>query len=89
MNYRWLECPQCRCHVAVNWTVSPGRVSGSVRRWDSGRSINDGKPFVLEGPAAGAIVSCVCGAAIPLPSRPDAVGGERTDDLRVTLPSGD
>lgn len=89
MNYRWLDCPECRCHVAINWTASPDRVSGSVRRWDSGRSINDGRAFTLAGPADGAVVACVCGASIPLPPRPDAVGGERTDDLRVTLPSGD
>jgi hypothetical protein len=91
MNYHWRECPECGCHVAVNWTVTAGYLSGSVRRWSSDRSINDGKAFSLprgedrEAPASGAIVSCVCGASIPLPAKPDAVGGERTDDLRVTL----
>jgi hypothetical protein len=95
MNYHWLDCSDCRCHVAVNWTVTADRLSGSVRRWAPDRSINDGKAFSLPrgedpgAPAAGAIAACVCGAPIPLPARPDAVGGERTDDLRVTLTSGD
>lgn len=91
MNYHWLDCPECGCHVAVNWTVTPSHLSGSVRRWASDRSINDGKAFSLphgedrDAPMAGAVVSCVCGASIPLPVKPDAVGGERTENLRVTL----
>lgn len=91
MNYHWPECSNCGCHVAVNWTVTAETLSGSVRRWSPDRSINDGKPFSVprgadpQVPAAGVVVSCVCGATIPLPGRPDAVGGERTDDLRVTL----
>lgn len=85
MNYHWLDCSNCHCHVAINWTVTADRLSGSVRRWASDRSINDGKAFSLEAHAAGAVVSCVCGAPIPLPLQPDAVGGERTDDLRVSL----
>lgn len=91
MNYHWRDCPGCGCHVAVNWTVTTDDLSGSVRRWSSDRSINDGKAFSLprgedpEAPAAGGIVSCVCGASLPLPAKPDAVGGERADDLRVTL----
>lgn len=91
MNYHWLDCPECGCHVAVNWSVTPAHLSGSVRRWAADRSINDGRAFTLprgadgEAPMAGAVVSCVCGASIPLPAKPDAVGGERTEDLRVTL----
>ena len=58
------------------------------------RAINDGRAFALtrgddrDDPADGAWY-VVCGASIPLPAKPDAVGGERTDDLRVTLTSGD
>jgi hypothetical protein len=87
MNYHWIDCPNCSCHLAVNWTVRPGETSGSVKRWSADRSINDGKPFVFRGaPAAEAIVvPCVCGAPITLPAEPDAVGGERSEGLRVTL----
>jgi hypothetical protein len=91
MNYHWTDCGSCHCHVAVNWTVRPEDVSGSLRRWSPDRSINDGKPFAFRGPelSAGLVVPCVCGAPIPLPERPDAVGGERSDGLRVTLTAGD
>ncbi len=94
MNYHWTDCPNCLCHVAVNWIVRPEGVSGSVRRWSVDRSINDGKPFAVpSGQRAGAegaiSVDCVCGAPIALPEQPDAVGGERSDDLRVTLDGGD
>lgn len=95
MNYHWLDCPECHCHVAVNWTVSADHLAGSVRRWSSDRSVNDGKAFVLprgadsQAGVAGAVVSCVCGASIPLPAKPDAVGAERAEDFRVTLASRD
>lgn len=85
MNYHWTICPSCSCQVAVNWVVRPEGVSGSLRRWSSDRSINDGRPFLAKDAAAGLTATCVCGAAIPLPERPDAVGGERSDDLRVSL----
>jgi hypothetical protein len=84
MNYHWTICPNCSCQVAVNWTVRPDGASGSLRRWSTDRSINDGRPFVAAD-ASGLAVPCVCGATIRVPDRPDAVGGERTDDLRVTL----
>ena len=87
MNYHWADCHNCHCHLAVNWTVRPGGILGSVRRWSADRSINDGKPFELAGDAAAKpiVVACVCGAPLPLPDAPDAVGGERSDDLRVRL----
>ena len=49
--------------------------------------MNDGKPFAFRGVKSGEalVVPCVCGTPIPLPERPDAVGGERTGGLRVTL----
>ncbi len=87
MNYHWSDCDSCHCHLAVNWMVRSGEILGSVRRWSADRSINDGKPFQIPAAdhAAPILVSCVCGAPIPLPDPPDAVGGERTDDLRVKL----
>jgi hypothetical protein len=91
VNYHWTTCPNCSCQVAVNWSVRDDGVLGSLRRWSSDRSTNDGRPFVV--PRAemttALVATCVCGAAIPLPERPDAVGGERSDDLRVTLTTGD
>jgi len=91
MNYHWTDCPSCGCHVAVNWIVRPEGVSGSLRRWSPDRSINDGRPIDLppDAPATGWEIPCVCGAPIRIPERPDAVGGERSEDLRVTLDAGD
>jgi hypothetical protein len=91
MNYHWTNCAGCGCQIAVNWTVRPEGLSGSLRRWSTDRSINDGRPFSATPAesAGGLVIPCVCGAAIPLPERPDAVGGERSDDLRVTLTAGD
>ena len=87
MNYHWTDCPNCACHLAVNWTVRPEEIAGSLRRWSPDRSTNDGKPFVFRGTErdGALVVPCVCGAPIPLPAQPDAVGGERTEGLRVTL----
>jgi hypothetical protein len=87
MNYHWTDCPNCSCHLAVNWTVRPEEIAGSLRRWSADRTINDGKPFVFRGAEreGALVVQCVCGAPIPLPVEPDAIGGERTEGLRVTL----
>ena len=87
MNYHWTDCPGCSCHLAVNWTVRPEEIAGSLRRWSADRSINDGKPIVFRGAErdGALVVSCVCGTPIPLPAEPDAVGGARTENLRVTL----
>ncbi|HEY6066011.1 MAG TPA: hypothetical protein VIY96_07625 [Thermoanaerobaculia bacterium] len=87
MNYHWTICSSCSCQVAVNWSLRPEGVTGSLRRWSTDRSINDGRPFIVPAKDAGPALTalCVCGAAIPLPDRPDAVGGERSENLRVTL----
>jgi hypothetical protein len=87
MNYHWTDCPGCSCHLAVNWTVRPEETAGSLRRWSADRSINDGKPFAFRGGkgAKPLVVPCVCGTPIPLPEEPDAVGGERSEGLRVIL----
>jgi hypothetical protein len=87
VNYHWTDCPGCSCHLALNWTVRPEETAGSLRRWSGDRSINDGRPFAFRGvkEREALVVSCVCGAPIPLPDEPDAVGGERSEGLRVTL----
>jgi hypothetical protein len=91
MNYHWTICPSCSCQIAVNWSLRDGGVTGSLRRWSADRSINDGRPFVVPAADVGAALTavCVCGTPIPLPDQPDAVGGNRSDDLRVTLTTGD
>ena len=87
MNYHWTDCLGCSCHLAVNWIVRPEETAGSLRRWSADRSINDGKPFAFPGRkgAEPLVVPCVCGTPIPLPEEPDAVGGERSEGLRVIL----
>jgi hypothetical protein len=89
MKYRWMDCPGCRCQLAVNTTETPEGISGSLRRWSVDRSINDGKllrvPLAERSSDGGFIVTCVCGQTIPVPGKPDAVSAEREGDLRVNL----
>lgn len=89
MQYRWMDCPECHCHLAINTTDSPAGISGSLRRWSVDRSINDGKllkiPIAERSADGGFTVACVCGRTIPVPATPDAVSAERETDLRVTL----
>jgi hypothetical protein len=91
MQYHWLDCSGCGCHVAVNWTVYPERVSGSLRRWSADRSTNDGRRFefpVSQTASDGGFTTpCVCGQEIAVPGKPDAVGASRDPGLRVTLGS--
>ena len=89
MNYYWLDCPRCGCQVAINATVYPDRLSGSLRRWSIDRSVNDGRQ--VEIPAGsrtadgGFTTACVCGQELAVAGKPSAVGEERVEDLRVKL----
>lgn len=89
MKYRWAECPGCRAELAINFTETAGRITGSLRRWSSDRSVNDGRSFtVLPAevlPDGGFMVACVCGQPISVPAKADAVSAEREGDLRVKL----
>jgi hypothetical protein len=89
MKYRWLDCPGCHCHVAINTTETPGEISGSLRRWSVDRSINDGKLIRIApadlSPDGAFVVTCICGRTIPIPGKPDAVSDEREEDMRVNL----
>ena len=89
MKYRWLDCPNCLCHLAINTTETPAGISGSLRRWSADRVINDGKPLRIASaevfPGGGFVTTCVCGQAITVPAEPDAVSAEREGDLRVNL----
>ena len=89
MKYNWLECPACRCQVAVNYSETPSGISGSLRRWAAERGINDGRLLripLAEAPAgAGFTTACVCGQPLAIPGKADAVSADREGDLRVDL----
>ena len=78
MNYYWTRCPHCGCEVTVQWTASGERADGSLRRWSSDRTVNDGRPFEAKASAPGTafVTPCVCGNEIAVPG-PAAVGGNR------------
>ncbi len=89
MKYHWTDCPSCHCHVTINTTDYPDRISGSLRRWSADRNINDGCPIQIPRaalpPGGGFSTACVCGQPIVVPAEPDAVSAERDADLRVKL----
>ncbi len=79
MRYHWTECPGCRCQVAVNTSTASGLVTGSLRRWSTDRSINDGRAIrgVTADATGGFATECVCGQPLTLGATADAVGSER------------
>jgi hypothetical protein len=89
MKYNWLDCPGCRCQVAVNYSETPKGISGSLRRWAQERGINDGRLVVIPSaelsPGGGFAIACVCGQPLSIPGKADAVSADREADLRVTL----
>ena len=89
MKYRWMDCPKCQCHLAINTTETSEGISGSLRRWSVDRSINDGKllriPPAEISPDGRFVIACLCGQAITVPGKPDAVSAEREEDMRVNL----
>jgi len=91
LNYFWTDCPNCHCQVAVHSTAQAGRILGSVRRWSTDRSTNDGRPFEIPSSelreGGGFATPCVCGHVLAVPPTPSAVGGERAKGLRVDLES--
>ena len=44
LEYFWADCED-GSHVAVNWAVWDGRISGSVRRWTPDMRVNVGRKF--------------------------------------------
>jgi hypothetical protein len=68
MNYFWGTCGACGCQVTIQFVEAPDRLRGSLRRWSTDRSVNDGKPIDLPradvAPDGGFQTSCVCGAGI-------------------------
>jgi hypothetical protein len=56
-------------------------VSGSLRRWSTDRSVNDGRPIVntpTDG-SGGFTTACVCGQILVFGATADAVGSGRGD----------
>ena len=46
LEYFWTDCAD-GSHVAVNWAVWDGRISGSARRWSADMRLNVGRKFDL------------------------------------------
>ena len=51
MNYFWGTCAACGCQVTINFAEAPDRLTGSLRRWSTDRTVNDGRK--MEVPRAG------------------------------------
>lgn len=68
MNYFWGTCGACGCQVTVQFADVPERLAGSLRRWSTDRSINDGRKMDVpraDVAADGSFrTSCVCGAEV-------------------------
>ena len=68
MNYFWTQCPACACQVTIHFVERPAGLTGSVRRWSSDRTINDGRlleiPRDAISPDGDFRTPCVCGEAI-------------------------
>lgn len=85
MKYHWTECPACGCQIAVNTIETAGAVTGSLRRWSSDRSVNDGKALrgIALSPAGGFAAECVCGGSLVFGATADAVGTDREETRGV------
>jgi hypothetical protein len=68
MNYFWGTCAGCGCQVTVQFAESPDRLTGSLRRWSTDRSVNDGKRLEIArgdvGPDGSFRATCVCGQPV-------------------------
>ena len=84
MNYYWTRCPTCACEVAIQFSERPGGLVGSVRRWSSDRSVNDGRLLDVAAAAVstdgGFQTPCVCGGVI-------AVDGARIEHATTERPA--
>jgi hypothetical protein len=89
LKYYWIDCPRCQCQVTINTTTYPEKISGSLRRWSTDRSINDGRLFEIpidpQAAPAGFTTACVCGQELAVPAEASAVGNAREAGLRVDL----
>jgi hypothetical protein len=85
MNYYWTECPKCGCQVTIHFIEKAPGLEGSVRRWSSDRSTNDGRQLAVPraeiGPTGGFQATCVCGG----PIRVDAARIEKATTERPAI----
>jgi coproporphyrinogen III oxidase len=70
MNYFWGTCAGCGCQVTVQFADAPRGLTGSLRRWSTDRSVNDGRKMeIARGDVdadGGFRTACVCGAPVPI-----------------------
>ena len=68
MNYYWSRCPKCACEITVQYVEHPDRLVGSLRRWSSDRTVNDGRLVQVSSgelsPDGSFATVCVCGGPI-------------------------
>lgn len=68
MNYFWGTCGACGCQITVQFADAPAGLTGSLRRWSTDRSVNDGRKMdVARSEVAGDgsfRTACVCGADV-------------------------
>lgn len=68
MNYFWGTCAACGCQVTVQFTENADRLTGSLRRWSTDRTINDGRRMEISradvGPDGSFGTTCVCGQPV-------------------------
>jgi hypothetical protein len=70
MHYVWTTCGACGGQITIQFARGPQGVTGSLRRWSTDRTVNDGRKVAI--PAAsvsadgGFTATCVCGAEIPV-----------------------
>ena len=82
MNYFWTVCSKCSGELTLQWVETTGRISGSLRRWSSDRTTNDGRKVeVPRGDLAGdggVRTACVCGEGVAVdPARVTKASTER------------
>ena len=70
MNYYWGTCGACGCQVTVQFADAPEGLTGSLRRWSTDRTVNDGRKMNVAraevGPDGSFRTVCVCGGDVPV-----------------------
>ena len=82
MNYFWTVCSKCSGELTLQWVETTGGISGSLRRWSSDRTTNDGRKVEIprgDVPAGGGFqTACVCGESVAVdPARVTKATTER------------
>lgn len=85
MNYFWGTCAACGCQVTVQFADAPAGLTGSLRRWSTDRSVNDGRKMEIargDVQADGSFrATCVCGATVP-------IAGSAIEHATTEVPAG-